>query len=195
MPEPLIVSDGRENWVVYPEDAAYRLLADKPPNGNGVIGVEPSLLAQVKGWWYEGAAERIATALASLEIPWDELTLTEEEARASEITLLVERLARLSYYSTKVSREMAGIDIKLSLAKNALEHAVNRLIALERGKGAMGPQAALLISKDKRLRNAKIETMEADAAKKGLANFAEALDINWKTVSRALSARLREPIE
>jgi len=37
--------------------------------------------------------------------------------------------------------------------------------------------------------------MEAEAAKRALEYTLEALDVNWRTVSRALSARLHEPVE
>jgi len=107
----------------------------------------------------------------------------------------VEKLARVSYYITKASREMAGLAAKLSLARDAMEHAVSRLIALRDDKGTIAAKTALLISKDKRLRNTKIEVMEAEAAKRALEHTLEALDVNWRTVSRALSVRMREPTE
>jgi hypothetical protein len=192
---PILVDDTREVWVVYDGDAVYDLVAALPHGENGTRQASPEMLAKVAGWWWDTAEKRVQAFLAALEIPWEELGLNEKEAREAEAGVLVEKLARVSYYITKASREMAGLAAKLSLARDAMEHAVSRLIALRDDKGTIAAKTALLISKDKRLRNTKIEVMEAEAAKRALEHTLEALDVNWRTVSRALSVRLHEPTE
>ena len=192
---PLVVDDSRECWIVYDGDNVYDYVAALPENGSGVREVSPEVLAKVAGWWWDAAEERVRKFIEGLEIPWDDLTLTEKEAREAETGPLVEKLARVSFYVTKANREMAGLAAKLSLAKDAMEHAISRLIALRDDKGTIAAKTALLVSKDKRLRNVKIEVMEAEAAKRALEHTLEALDVNWRTVSRALSARLHEPVE
>src|SRR3990167_5456413 len=188
---PLVVEDDHEAWIVYDGDNVYDYVAALPQNGNGSRRVASDVLAKVSGWWWDTAEKRVQAFLEGLEIPWEELGLNEKEAREAEAGVLVEKLARVSYYITKASREMAGLAAKLSLARDAMEHAVSRLIALRDDKGTIAAKTALLISKDKRLRNAKIEVMEAEAAKRALEHTLEALDVNWRTVSRALSVRLR----
>lgn len=193
--QPVFVHDGREGWVLYPEDAAYRLVADMPKDEEGVVHVEPSLLAKVKGWWYDKALVKIDEFIDALAIPWEELELTEEQIREAEANELTEKLAKTSHYMIRVSRELAGVGAKVSLAKSALDHAVGRLLSGGDSKGPLGPRTALAISKDKRLRNTKIEIMEAEAYRQALDKIYEALELNWKTTSRVLSVRMREPID
>ena len=62
-------------------------------------------------------------------------------------------------------------------------------------KPAIEARRAAIISRDKRLRNTKIECVESAAAIKALENVGESLDVMWKTTSRIMSARQHEPID
>ncbi len=193
---PILVEDDKgDRWVVYPDDNAYRLVENLPKSDNGVVHVESSLLAKVGGWWYDTAQERVEEAIESLSIPWEELEMNEGAALEDEAPALSERLAKVSSCMVRVGRERSRIDAQLHLAKEALDHAVQRLLAKDDSKGTVAAKTATLISADKRLRNAKIEVMEGEALKKRLDGVNNALDMIWKTTSRVLAVRLREPVD
>ena len=195
-PSPILVEDDKgDRWVVYPEDNAYRLVENLPKSDNGVVHVEASLLAKIGGWWYDTAQERVEEAIENLSIPWEELEMDEGAAMEEEASALSERLARVSSFMVKVGREKSRVDSQLHLAKSALDHAVQRLIAKDDSKATIAAKIATLISADKRLRNAKIEVMEGEALKKRLDGVSDALDTIWKTVSRVLAVRLKEPVD
>lgn len=194
--EPIIVTDNYEPWVVYPGDPPYKLVADMPRDEEGVVHVDPSFLAKVKGWWHDKAAAKVTEHIAALAVPWEDFQITDGDINGSSTDSLSSKLAKIGYYMSLVCREQAMLEAKLSLAKSALDQVVGRLLAQQVGdKGALGPRSALIISQDKRLRNTKIEIMEADGYKHALDKIFDALDINWKTASRVLSARLKEPLE
>lgn len=194
--QPILVEDDKgDRWVVYPEDNAYRLVENLPKSDNGVVHVEASLLAKVGGWWYDTAQKRVEEAIDNLSIPWEELEMNEGAALEEEAPALSERLAKISSCMVRTGRERARIDSQLHLARSALDHAVQRLIAKDDSKATIAAKTATLISADKRLRNAKIEVMEGEAFKKALDGVSDALDIIWKTTSRVLSVRLREPVD
>jgi len=193
--QPVFVHDGVEGWVIYPEDSAYRLVADMPKDEEGIVHVEPDLIAKVKGWWWDKALTKIDEFIEALGIPWEELELTDEQIREAEASELAEKLAKISHHMVRVSRELARVGTKATLAKSALEHVVSKLLAREDDKGPIGPRSSRIISKDKRLRNAKIESMEADAYRQALDRIYSALELLWKTTSRVLSTRMREPID
>lgn len=194
--QPILVEDDKgDRWVVYETDNAYRLVENLPKSGNGVVHVEASLLAKVGGWWYDKAQKRVEEAIDNLSIPWEELEMSEGAALEEEAPALSERLAKISSYMVRVGRERSRIDSQLHLAKEALDHAVQRLIAKDDSKGTIAAKTATLISADKRLRNAKIEVMEGEALKKALDGISHALDTIWKTTSRVLAVRLKEPVD
>ena len=191
---PILVEDDKgDRWVVYEDDNAYRLVENLPKSDNGVVHVEASLLAKVGGWWYDTAQKRVEEAIDNLSIPWEELEMGEGAALEEEAPALSERLAKISSYMVRVGRERSRIDSQLHLAKEALDHAVQRLIAKDDSKATIAAKTATLISADKRLRNAKIEVMEGEALKKALDGISHALDTIWKTTSRVLAVRLKEP--
>lgn len=148
-----------------------------------------------KGWWYDQAIEKVDMIIAQLEIPWDEIQIDERGAVDEEAAGLSERLAKVSFYMVRVGRERSRVDSRLHLAKSALDHAVQRLIAEDESKATIASKTASIISGDVRLRDAKIEIMEGESLKRALDGVGESLDIIWKTTSRILSARLREPVE
>ncbi len=193
---PILVQDDKDDgWVVYPSDNAYEYVAALPRGDNGVVHVESSVLASVQGWWYTKAQEKVNEFLEALEIPWAELEFEGRAAIDEEAPALSERLARVSTYMVRVGRERARVDSELYLARAALEHAVQRRISQDDTKMTIAAKTAALISGDKRLRNAKIDVMEGEAFKRSLDGVSEVLDIIWKTTSRVLAVRLREPVE
>jgi hypothetical protein len=89
-----------------------------------------------------------------------------------------------------------------SAAKEALDHAANQRIGRDEKRSqeegrrpAIAVRAAMLIHAEKPLRNAKIDVMESGAFLKALEHTKDSLDVLWRTVSRIISARLKEPID
>lgn len=193
--EAILVHDGQEGWCVQPEDAAYQLVKDLQPDKDGIVHVTPGQLDKVKGWWYDKAIQKVEEFIAALNIPWESLELTDEQIQQAEANDLAEKLAKTAHYQIVVTRELARVGTRVSLAKSALEQAIGKALALNDNKGAIGPRSALIISQDRRLRSAKIEIMEAEAYKQALERLEGALELQWKTTSRVLSARMREPID
>lgn len=193
--EPILAVSEKDSWVVQPDDPIYSAVAALPRDGNGAVRVEQSLLASVQGWWYDKAWARVEEYLESLGVPWDKLEVKEEEIQEAEAAELSERLANVSFYRVKVSRELARVGAKLMLTKAALDHAVSKQIAVGGDEGTIKTKSALIISKDRRLRATKIEVMEGEALKCALEGWEKSLEIIWSTVSRVLSVRLREPVE
>ena len=81
-----------------------------------------------------------------------------------------------------------------------LEHAVN--LSLSRGyddgegrRPAIDVRRSAIISRDKRLRNLKIETIESGAAIKALEMLKESLETLWKTTNTTISARYAQPTD
>lgn len=192
---PIRVHDGKEGWLIYPEDAVFRLVEKMPPDEEGIVHVDASLIAKVSGWWYDEATGRIEDVVEGLNIPWSELEISDREAMEMEANEISGKMAQVSNYIMNVSRRRSRIDTKLYLAKSALDHAVNKLLSKNESKGAVAVRVAAIISSDKRLRNAKIEVMEGEALKRSLDGVSDALDIIWRTLSRMLSARTHEPVE
>src|SRR3990172_4008926 len=107
---PIVVEDEHEDsWIVYDGDNAYDYVAAIPENGSGVRRTTSDVLAKVAGWWWDKAEIRIQEFLDKLEIPWDDVSLSEEEAGEGEAGLLAEKLAKVSFYITRASREMARL--------------------------------------------------------------------------------------
>lgn len=149
-----------------------------------------------QGWWYDTAMERVDAAIEELEIPWDEIELGETEAVAVEAPALSERLAKVSSYMVRVGRKLSRVDSQLRLTKQAMDHAVQKMIAEnDTGGGTVASKTAAFISSHPRLRQAKIDVMEGEALKRSLDGVEDALETIWKTTSRILSERLREPVE
>jgi hypothetical protein len=53
----------------------------------------------------------------------------------------------------------------------------------------------MIIHEQKPLRNAKIDLIEAGAFLKAMEHTKDSLDTLWRTASRIISARLKEPID
>lgn len=155
----------------------------------------PALNPNSKGWWYDQAIEKVDELITQLEIPWEEIQLDEQGAVDEEAAGLGERLAKVSFYMVRVGRERSRVDSHLHLTKSALDHVVQRLLSDDEGKGTVAAKTAAIISSDARLKAAKIDIMEGESLKRALDGVNESLDIIWKTTSRILSARLREPVE
>lgn len=199
--EPIICHDGKEFWILYPEDNAYLLVSKVKTDEDGVRHVEPEMVEMLKGWWYHQAIERAEKAVAALEIPWDELHVTGEEAEEGNLAVLSKKLAVTSYHIVQVNNVLSGSAVRLAAAKEAVEQAVHQMIASrdsQDGEGRRPPIAvriAALIHQHKPLRNGKIEIIESTAAMKALEQTKESLDVIWRTASRLISTRLKEPID
>src|SRR3989304_4537318 len=159
--EPIIVDDGLEHWCLYPSDNAYLLALKVEPDENGIRHVLPEVTEGLHTWWWRQAVERADKIIDDLAIPWGELAITDLDVQDGNLMILSEKLARISFYIVQVGNRMVRISANNYAAREMLDHAVNRNLARERGekKPAIAVRMAAAISKDKRLRNLKIETI------------------------------------
>lgn len=199
MPDYIIVNDGLENWMLYPDDKAYAVAIEIAPDEKGIRHIDPKLTEAIDTWWWRQAIERVDKLIEKLAIPWEELVITELELTDSSMMGLSEKLAHASFYIVQVNNRLTHLLALQSAGKEALEHAVNKMLAhgddSEGRKPAADIRRAAAISRDKRLRNLKIELIEAGAQIKALETTKDSLDTLWRTASRVLSCRLREPID
>ena len=198
--QPLICYDGIEHWVVYPSDNSYQMVEKIKPGEDGVISVEPALLEMLKGWWYHKAVEKAEAAVAGLEIPWEELQITGADVEQGDLLALTKKLATASTHIVHLNDILTGAMVRMSAAKEAVDQAVHQMMASREAQEEGRPPAiairiAALIHKHKPLRNAKIEIIEAGATIKALEVTKDSLDILWRTASRIISARLKEPVD
>ena len=170
------------------------------PDGDGIYHVSKDVVANVGGWWHPKAIEKGKKMIDGLEIPWDELDAVELSVVEAQMIEFSERLAKISHYVVKVNNLLVMFHPRFFAAKEALEQGVNRRLALD-SVGAEGKQPAIAlrtaaaISRQLPFRQAKIEIIELGAAIKALEATKESLEHMWATVSRMLSARLKEPID
>src|SRR3989304_712187 len=200
MGDPIIVNDSLENWIIYKEDNSYLLALKVEPNGDGIRHVTSDITEGMQTWWWRQAVERAEKVIEELAVPWGELAITDLELQDGNMMIFSEKLARTSFYIVQVNNRLTRLLALQSAAKEALDHAVNRILARkgndeEGRKPAADIRRAAAISRDKRLRNLKIELIEAGAQIKALETMKDSLEVLWRTISRCLSIRLREPIE
>jgi len=196
--DPIIVNDGLENFVLYKEDNSYLLALKVEPGENGIRHVTPTQIENVHTWWWRQAVEKSEKLVEELAVPWGELMLTNLDIQDGNMMALSEKLARTSFYIVQVNNRLTRLVPTQIAAKEMLEHAVNRILARDDSEGrkpAADIRRAAAISRDKRLRNMKIEYIESTAAIKALEVLKESLETLWRTISRCLSVRLREPLE
>lgn len=193
--KPVVVNDGRENWIVYPDDNSYELVVKVKPDENGIRHVKPETVDKIKGWWYLDAVERGKKEIAELEIPWEDLQLTAAEISTGNIEAISERLARIASYIVRINQVISLMSLRYHSAKEALTHAVN--LSLSRGddRGTVAVRQATIIHSQKPLRTAKIDTIEVGAQLEALKPLSHGLETLWNTTSRVLTARLREPLD
>jgi len=201
--EPVICYDGHEHWVVYPDDNAYSLVSKAKPDKDGVRPVEPETVEMLKGWWWRKAVQKVESMLDDFNIPWEDLHVTKELIEAGDLMELSKVLAETSHYIVRVNQQYGLIAARLSAAKEALDQATHQILGSREAqqeetagrKPAIAVRVAALIHKQKPLRNAKIEVIEATAFMRALEQTKESLDVLWRTASRIISARLKEPID
>ncbi len=201
MAEAIIVDDGLEKWVVNPGDVFYEELLKLEQDKEGIRHTTPEMTEGKQTWWWRTAIEKAEKIVEDLAIPWEELYVDESDITDGNLINLSEKLAKTSYHIVQVNNHLTRSVAVQAAAKETLDHAVNRILA--RGddingvspKPAIDARKAAIISRDKRLRNTKIELVESGALIRSLDNIKESLDMIWKTTSRILSARLHEPID
>ena len=196
---PIVVNDTCEQWILYKEDNAYLLALKVEPDEHGIRHVTPDITEGMQTWGWRQAVERAEKIIEELAVPWGELVITDLEIADGNMMALSEKLARTSFYIVQVNNKLTRLLALQAAAKDALEHAVNRILARVDNEGHRPPPAdirrAATISRDKRLRNLKIELIEAGAQIKALETTKDSLETLWKTVSRIISCRLREPLD
>ena len=195
--EPIIVNDSYENWVLYPEDNGYAAALRIEPNGKGIRKVDPEITEGLHTWWWRQAVEKAEKLIAELNIPWGEIAITDLDIQDGNLMIMSEKLARISFYIVQVNNRLAYLAATNYAAKEMLEHAVNRVLARgsEEKRAAIAVRTAAAISRDKRLRNLKIESIESGTAMKALEATRDSLETLWRTTSRIISSRMAEPIE
>lgn len=195
---PIITFDGLEHGVWYPEDSAYKLIAALVPDEEGIRRIDHTLSAQVRGWWIHEALAKVNAVVEELAVPWEELNVKEDEITSDNLVSLSQKLARISYYVVRSNDVWGQAVARQKLCKDAIEHAVARNMARpapEGSKMTVASRQATIISTTKPLRQAKIDLMESEALVNRMTAVRESLDSLWRTTSRILSVRLREPIE
>lgn len=197
MGDPLIVNDGLESWVLYPEDNSYLLALKVESDEHGIRHVQPEITEGLHTWWWRQAVERAEKMVQDLAIPWEQLTVTDLDIGDGNLMLLSEKLARAAYYIVQVNNQLTRLLALQAVAKEMLEHAANRNLAREYDgpKLAIAVRTAVEISRNKPLRNLKIEIIESTAAIKALETVKDSLETLWRTTSRVMSARIKEPID
>ena len=197
--EPIIVDDGLEHWCLYPSDNMYLLALKVEPDEKGIRHVLPEVTEGLHTWWWRQAVERADKLVEELSVPWGELAITDLDVSNGNLNSLSEKLARTSFYIVQVNNRLTHLLANQYAAKEMLDHAVGlSLSRYDDGEGkrhTIDVKRAAAISRNKRLRNLKIETIESGAAIKALETLKESLDILWRTTSRIISGRLKEPIE
>ena len=201
--EPVICHDGKEHWVVYPSENPYMLVLKIKPDEQGIRHVAPELVEGLKGWWYGQAVKKVEEAIAELAIPWEELHVTGPEIDQGDLMTLSKKLAMASHFIVKVNGLLTVATAQHAAGKEALEQATGQMMAQEDkfgewGEGrkpAIAVRTAALIHKRKPLRNAKIDIIEGGAFIAALSHTKDSLETLWRTASRIISARLKEPLE
>lgn len=202
--ENLIVEDGRERWVLYSTDQAYMACSAVEPDENGIRHVTPQMVENWQGWNWRDAAARAEKLVSDLEVPWPQLEVAAAEVEAGNLMELSKKLALTAHYIVRVNDLLTPLLARQHTAKEMLEHAVARGMAnVEINPAPDAPKklparelrAAAYISRDKRLRNMKIEIIEGGAAIKVLEQTRDSLDLLWRTTSRLISARSAEPLD
>lgn len=200
--EPLLVHDGKEFWCVYPCDNAYVMCLNVKPGEDGIRHVTQEMVEALKGWWYTTAVAKVEKALAALKIPWDDVETTDEDIESGDLMRLSKKLALASHHIVKVNNLRIVASARHSAAKGALEQAVHqragrdqRYAKVEGRPPPIDVRLAMIIHSEKPLRNAKIDIIETEALLKALEYAWGSLDFHWRTTSRIISSRLREPID
>ena len=200
-PESIVVNDGLEIWTLNSGDAFYEEALKIKPDEHGVRQTTPEVTEGMQTWWWRDAIKKSEKIIEELKIPWDDLHVSEDDITNSNLITLSEKLAKISYYIVQTNNYLTRSVAIQAASKDTLDHAVNRILA--RGddisgvspKPSIDARRAAAISRDKRLRNSKIEYIESTAIIKSLETVKESLDITWKTTSRIMSARFQEPID
>ncbi len=195
---PILYKNGTEVGIVYEQDKAYELLSTRKADEQGYVHCTVEESEAITGWWYHAAEKKIAEQVEALEIPWDDLVVTEEDIQEGNLIALSGKLAKISGFSVKINQLLATQAARLVASKEMLDHAVLRKLAdppedREGPKLSIGVRSALAISQSKPLRHAKIDSVESGAFVKALETTRDSLDVLWRTCSRVISARLREP--
>ncbi len=200
-PEAIIVDDGLERWAVQPDHIFYEEALKIEPDEKGIRHTTPEKTESMQTWWWRVAVKKTEKIIEVLDIPWDDLAVSEDDITEGNLVVLSEKLAKTSYYIVQTNNVLTRVVAVQAASKEALEHAVSRILARGDDINGVSPKPAIearraaIISKDKRLRNTKIELVESQTALRALESVKESLDISWKTVSRIMSARLHEPID
>ena len=194
-PKPILITNGNSLWAIYPGDNLYAYVAALPTRDDGVTEVTSQVWSAGYSWWYTRAYEEAKGYYKALAIPLDEINLTAQEIQIGNLQTYSEKLAMSSSYLTKVLQHLIDTDVELDAAKTTLEFIVQRWLSQHPAKGSVGVQAAGVISTNRQLRDTKIRIIQLEARKRLLDGYRVILDIHWRTISRALSARIREPID
>lgn len=152
--------------------------------------------AQKYSW--ERAAAEVDKLVEDLKIPWAELHCATQEVEEGNLLNLSNKLARGVYYIVAVNHQLTGLLARRSLLREVLDLTVHRTLATEAREGrqpALALRTAVLITSEPELRKMKITLMEANAKIEALGAVKDSLEALWRTASRIISARLKEPLD
>jgi len=199
VPEVLHVYDGYNHWILYGDENVYREAAKVKPDKDGIRHLSGALALAAGGYGKDTPVKKAEQLLSALEVPWEELQLSEVDVQQGNIMLMTEKLARIAHYIVKMNSLLSGILARQVSSRDLLDHAVSRALGMnddsDGKRQVKDVKIAMIISGNKKLKSLKIELIELGAAVKLLELNKESLDLIWRTVSRCISARSAEPID
>jgi len=148
-------------------------------------------------WNLAAAEKRVQKVVGDLAVPWDSLHCGTKDVEEGNLVNLSLKLAYISHHIVRVNNLLTMLLAQRTLRRETLDQALDRRLA-EPGDGkrmAKDVKRAALIHNSPQLRQLKIDVMEGMATIEALGMVKDSLDVLWRTASRIISARLREPIE
>jgi hypothetical protein len=187
--KPITLTDSNtgEQWEITPSDPLYEIIRAN------VVVVNEDKLEQVRKWWYTKAEERIQQSFQ--KIPWKDLVPSQKDVQSATLQSLSEKLALISYYLGDIIQQKAFLESSLSLMKRAFEQSLEKRLMNYEGSGTKAERRIQIIDSNPILKIAMIEIWETEALIIGLNGLQERLDLLWKTTSRILTAKLKEPLD
>lgn len=151
----------------------------------------------VESPFIQGLVKKTEDLIAEVAIPWTDLSVSDVDITNGNLMTLSEKLARTSFYIVQINNRLTRLLALHAAVKETLEHAVNRSISQDEDgrKLTKDVRVAAIISDDPRLRSLKIQLIESTSCVKALETTKDSLDTLWRTTSRIMSARLKEPLD
>lgn len=189
---PAVVYDGDSYYVIYPDDPEYWALLEDAIPRYGYYQVEKGRLDGVREWDPEAKYRVLRAKLEG--IPKD-VYVDLKDVRSSSLQSLAEKLAQVSYHLTFYIGWESEVESELYLRKKKLEQV---LLSERRKRGGKVTAKELhnsLLEESQAVRRAQEKVWELEALLVLLKARREQLDVLWKTISRIITTKEREPLD